>query len=154
MSDLLSEVERLLMNDEPDYETAVGYGARVLPGLRRWVRAPNAELASKAASLAGMLDQASAMEVLEVAVRHPEALVRIAAAGALKGVGGRGAGVLLERLMRDRDAGVRRVAVRSAAGRGHPALRRRLVALSEGDPSPSVRKLAENELGEWSEEIV
>lgn len=151
MSDAVNEITRSLLDDETDYEAAARVGPRLFPRLLQLITGRDEHLASKAASLAGMIPHERALEVLGHAARHPKPLVRIAAAGALKGRSDPRATAVLARLLEDPDPGVRRTAVKSIAGSADPSLRRRLAALRKHDPSPSVRELADQELGQDAE---
>ncbi|HEX5724219.1 MAG TPA: HEAT repeat domain-containing protein [Longimicrobiaceae bacterium] len=113
----------ILESDEPDYARADRLGAETLPVLEELARTAEPLLASKAAHLASLVPAEGTVCVLEQAARRKEPEVRVAAAAALgnlRGAGNLGAVArLLDRLLHDPDAGVRRFAARTAASLHH-----------------------------------
>src|SRR5437660_10739192 len=79
------DVIEFLEAEEPDYAAgAAMFGAGVAPILLDIIATEDARLASKAAYLAGLLDPDAGLDVLASASVHPDAIVRVAAAGALE----------------------------------------------------------------------
>jgi HEAT repeat protein len=146
MAITLDQVRRLLAPDEPNYAAAAKLGPALLPHLKALVDSGDHHYGSKAAYLASLIDHDQAVEVLRSAARSPSALVRVAAAG---GIGSMtrpaAAGVLLS-LLEDLDAGVRKLAIESSAIRNNPTLLARIGQLSQRDPSPTIRLLANRTL--------
>jgi HEAT repeat protein len=139
----INRVKRLLDCDEPNYAAVARLGAAVLPALRRFVSGPDQNLASKAASAAGLINDPRATEVLQQAARSPSVLVRLAAAGATRTTQGPGVGQVILALMRDADPGVRKFAIKAAAGRPNDTtLAARVRAIQASDPAPGNRTLA------------
>jgi HEAT repeat protein len=140
MSDVLAEIDK----DEPDYpEAAAKLGAEALPLLQQIVEADDPMRASKAAYLAALIGGPDAAPVLERAAAHGDARVRVAAAHAL-GTDAGAPPALLERLLDDEDAGVRKVALRSAGDRKATHLKAKINAMAKSDPEAFVRSLAKD----------
>src|SRR5262249_38770553 len=138
----LDQVRAWLDSDEPNYKKLATLGASVLPHLATLVRGTIVSRAAKAASLAGMIDDDRAVEVLSIAAKHPSPLVRLAAAGALRQMSRPAAASLLMTLLTDTDKGVRKLAIKSAAVRPNPALMAKIAELGSKDPAPGVRMVA------------
>ena len=140
MSDVLAEIDK----DEPDYPAAAkGLGGEALPLLEQIVEAQDSMRASKAAYLAALIGGADAAPVLEKAASHGDARVRVAAAHALGAAPGPPP-ALLERLLDDADAGVRKVALRSAAESKASHLKAKITAMGRSDPEEFVRTVAKD----------
>ncbi|SFN98430.1 HEAT repeat-containing protein [Nitrosospira briensis] len=138
------QLQRLLSSDEPNYTALARFGPKILPYLDQFVRGPDSDLAAKAASLAGMINHDDAVRVLQRAAKSPSATVRLAAASAALNLQRPAVSGVLVTLLGDRDPGVRKFAIKSAATRQNPALIARMRSLSEKDPVPSNRMLAKN----------
>src|SRR5262245_48128928 len=122
MAVTLTEVRRILSSDEPDYAAAARLGPSVLPHLLALAGGADARMAAKAASLAGMIPHPSAVDVLRRAAASGSAVVRVAAAGAARRLRLPAAGQIVLALLNDADAGVRKFAIKAAAGRPEPQL--------------------------------
>ena len=109
MQQVLARIDK----DEPDYARAAKLGRGALPHLRQIVEADDPMLASKAAYLASLIGGADAIELLDHAASRKEPEVRVAVAHALRNTKD-APPKLLERLLGDEDAGVRKLALRSA----------------------------------------
>lgn len=118
MNDVLQHLEA----DEPDYRRAASaLGPDAIPPLERLAREAEPLLASKATHLASLIPSPRSRRVVEAAAARDEAEVRVAAAAALRNLPAQPAGALadrhdgvLERLLHDRDPGVRKFARRTA----------------------------------------
>ena len=138
----LDQVRSWLDSDEPNYKKLATLGAQLLPHLSTLVKGTIVSRAAKAASLAGLIDNDKAVEVLSVAAKHPSPIVRLAAAGALRRMNRPAAASVLMTLLTDKDSGVRKLAVKSASVRPNPALMAKIAELGSKDPAPSVRLFA------------
>jgi len=138
----MEQVRQLLLPEEPNYPAAARRGPELLPHLGVLTGGPDALLASKAAYLAGLIDHDAAAEVVGRAARNPSPVVRGAAAAAAGNVMRPAAAGVLMVLLSDRDLGVRKVAIKSAAARPNPALLAKLTEISERDPALALRQLA------------
>jgi HEAT repeat protein len=142
MAITFDQVRRTLLAFEPDYKAAARQGSQLLPHLKTLVTGSDRLLASKAAYLAGLIDDDRAIDVLDSAAKSSSPTIRIAAASGLRNSKRPAAAGLLMSLLGDRDAGVRKVAIKASATRGNSALIARLDDLSRSDPSPGLRTLA------------
>lgn len=142
MAITLDQVRRWLDSDEPNYAAAARLGIQVLPHLNTLVQGADPEYAAKAASLAARFDDDRAVEVLRIVARHGSGLVRLAAAGGLKKIKRPAAAAVLMSLLEDKDAGVKKLAMKSAAARPNPALLAKISELGKRDPAAHVRALA------------
>jgi HEAT repeat protein len=137
MSQVLAEIDK----DEPDYQAAAKLGPEALPHLQQLVEADDPMRASKAAYLAGLIGGAQAAPVLEHAAAHRDPVVRVAAAHALRAAPDAPSN-LLERLLDDRDVGVRKVALRAAKTSKSTHLRSKVSSMAEKDPDEHIRDVA------------
>lgn len=142
MAVTLEQVRRLLMPDEPDYNTAARLGPQLLPHLRAIVNGPHKMLAQKAAYLAGLIDDDRSADVLADAAKSSSSAVRVAAASAARHLRRPGAVAVVSRLLNDSHTGVRKFAIKAAASSGNSALVAQLGKIVGKDPSPANRALA------------
>jgi HEAT repeat protein len=142
----MADIRAALDPEEPNYDKAAGLGVAALPFLEQLVRGHDLLLAAKATYLAAKIGGPRATPILLDAASHADSSVRVAAAGASSGVSPAEADRVLSTLLSDRDAGVRKVAVRSAATHASrptgKTLRDRLEERVKVDADPSVRRLA------------
>src|SRR5262249_17258459 len=138
----LKQVMQWLNSDEPNYRAAAKLGIQLLPHLHALVQSNSPEHAAKAASLASLIDDDRAVEVLRIAARHPSPIVRLAGAGGLRQMKRPAAAGVLISLLDDKDQGVRKLAVKTVAVRPNPALLAKIAALGRTDPHPQIRSLA------------
>jgi hypothetical protein len=140
------DVLSALRPDEPDYAAAASrLGAEAAPILAELAAGDNLEFASKAAALAGFLDIDAARSVLMSAARHPNPIVRVAAAAALEHKQTL-VGELAASLLADPDAGVRKWTLRSLGTVRPTGLEDQIRTVALDDPVPALRELA-NEVG-------
>jgi HEAT repeat protein len=142
------DVRRYLDPDEPRYERAAAQlGPEALPHLEALIRADRPEVAAKAAYLAGLIGDADATPVIATAASHADPSVRAAAAAAAARMDVQHGAYVLERLLQDDDAEVRRIAVESVHREPTTQLRQALERLAADDPHPHLRMLAARALG-------
>jgi len=140
MNDVVAEIDK----DEPEYAAAAAkLGPEALPLLQQIVEADDPMRASKATYLAALIGGEGATPSLEKAAAHQDARVRVAAAHALGAERGAPPS-LLERLLDDGDAGVRKVALRAAAEGKNAHLKAKVAKMSKDDPEEFVRKTAKD----------
>lgn len=138
----MKQVRAHLDPEEPNYPAAAKLGAEAVPHLKKLVADPDPMLASKAAYLASLIPEESALEVLENAARHGNAVVRVAVAAAMGNVpGDLGSGVLAP-LVGDADAGVRKVALASVHSGAGEALRARVEEVARAETDPGLQALS------------
>ena len=139
----IQQVKAWLDSEEPDYPGAArALGAAALPALTELIRGNDLALASKATYLASLIPHPGAADALRAAQARSEPLMRVAAASGIRNLDPAHGEQLFEALHRDPDAGVRKVALRSAAGLNSPAVLQRLRAVEASDPEPPLRELA------------
>lgn len=144
----LNNVRKLLAPDELDYAALARMGAQLLPHLNTLITRGNPHDASKAAYLSGLIRDPRAANLLRSAAKHRSAVVRAAAAGALASQKSATANRALVALLSDRDAGVRKLAIKSTAGKqGDSAIGAKLRSLGQRDPSRQLRALAQRATG-------
>jgi HEAT repeat protein len=130
-----------LYPDEPDYEGAAQLGPEALPHLMQLVEEGDPDLASKATSLASVIDAAESAEVVDTAARSPDPVIRVAAAAALGNLSDM-PGPLAQSMLNDEDVGVRKLALRSLE-KQHPAgFKQRAQQMAANDPNPVLREHA------------
>lgn len=114
------EIRYRLRAEEPDYKKLAKLGKSVLPSLRKLVEEDDPNIASKAAYLASEIAGPKSAGLIKRAAGSVRPAVRAAAASALRNISpSASASATLNRLLTDRDPGVRRLAVRAA--RKHPS---------------------------------
>ena len=136
------QVRAALTRDEPDYESAARLGAEALPHLERFVAGPDANLASKAAYLAGRIGDADAVPILEMAASSSDPAIRAAAASGARHMPGEDADGVLQTLVDDDDPGVRKLALKATPQTPSPELASKLEVLREHESDPDLRSLA------------
>lgn len=142
MAITLEQVRAILAADEPDYAAAARLGPQILPHLKKLIASGDEADASKAVSLASRIDDDHAVELLRDAANSTSSLVRLAVAGGVRRLTRPAASGVLMALLNDRDAGVRKLAIKSSATRDNSALLAKIGDLSRSDPTPAVRSLA------------
>ncbi len=138
----MEQVVNALLPDEPDYQAAATLGPEALPLLQQLVAGDNVELATKAASLAGHIDHPQAAGVLQVAANSNLPTVRVAAAGATRHLPAHMVTPVLQRLLLDADAGVRKVALSAIPEAAGEELRASVRQAAQADPTDYLRSLA------------
>ena len=144
------EVIKRLGADEPKYATLAKMGPDAVPHLAALMNGEDLGLAAKATYLASVIQTEEAIEALTAAAMSPHAIIRVAAAAGLGNVSGRRAIPLAERLLEDKDAGVRKFAVRAASRLGLGALEPKLRTIAVQDNVPALRRIAEDALQSMS----
>jgi HEAT repeat protein len=142
MAVTMEDVRKVLAPDEPNYARARQLGPDAIPFLRQLVMQGDLEFATKAAHLAGLIGTEAGATVVGVAAGNLQPVVRVAAATAAGELEPDLAGPILSRLLDDSDRGVRRQALRSAAARITPVLRKRIEQMFQADPDPLIRNEA------------
>jgi HEAT repeat protein len=136
------QVRAVLTLDEPNYdEAAAELGPEALPILQRFVEGGNPNLAAKAAYLAGRIGDPDAVPILELAAGSDDAGVRAAAASGATHLGSAGEPVL-EALVDDDNAAVRKTALRAVPPNPGERLLAKVRVLQRAEPEPMVRDIA------------
>jgi len=142
MAVTMQDVRAVLDPEEPDYEFASLLGPEALPHLETLVRGDDPMLASKAAYLAGLLDDERSADVVNQAGQSDDATVRVAAAAAARHLTGTGASDVLISLLSDSDPGVRTVALKSVPDTATGDLRSLVEDISGSEGDDAVRELS------------
>ncbi len=142
----LQQVQFQLDTDEPNYTALAQLGAESVPILALLVRGAAPGIASKAAYLASLIDSDDAHELVENAASSPHDIVRVAAAAGLRNLAPEQVTSTVDRLLDDKDVGVRKQALLAAAGLGIVALKPKLQKIAARDREPGLRQLAKQSL--------
>jgi HEAT repeat protein len=129
-----------LLRAEASFTELATLGPEALPILRALIDGDDAELATKAAALAGQVKGPAQVEALQAAQAHDVATVRMAAVRAAINLSPGDAQPLITQALRDDDPGVRAVATRSLR-EASPELRKELEAVVDQETDPAVRGL-------------
>ncbi len=130
MATTMEQVIAELNLDEPNYVQAAKMGSEALPHLASLIRGTDPGLASKAASLAGMIQEAESVDVLEQAANHADPRVRVAAAAASRNLSDVDTSRILLSLVSDADVGVQKVALQSVPAKATDELKSAINQLS------------------------
>jgi len=131
MAVTMKDVRAALDPEEPNYERAAKLGAEALPHLQKLVSSGDSMLASKATYLASLIKDEKSPDIVASAARSDDPAVRVAAAAAASNLTAAGASPILEELVGDADAGVRKVARTSVPAKPSAALASRLDDLGD-----------------------
>jgi hypothetical protein len=137
----IQDVVNQLDREEPDYTQAARLGAEALPFLRELIQGSNLAIASKAAFLAGQINEEGSLQVLEVAAHHPDPVVRVAAAASAKNVTGLSS-TLANTFLSDTDPGVRKWGLQTLEVAAPQGIRPSVEKIMKDDPDPALRDLA------------
>lgn len=141
MAVTMEQVVNQLDRDEPEYGQAAQLGAEALPHLITLVQVGNSDLAAKAASLAGIIDAPESVDVLEIAARHPEPVVRVAAAASAKHLTNLPTSLAMD-LLNDSDAGVRKWGLKALEAHRPAGIKTRVEDIVANDPDAGLRERA------------
>ena len=136
------DVLEVINPDEPDYERAATLGPEALPHLERIIKGDDPGLAMKATHLAGRIPSPKAAEVLSLAARSSEPVVRVAAASAARYLPDEDRSSLVLKFLDDDDFGVRKWGLRAVPARTTPEVRAKLNQLSQSEDDPTLRDLS------------
>jgi len=99
------------------------------------------DLASKATSLAGVIDAAESIEAVDKAARSPDPVIRVAAAAALGNLSEM-PDPLAQGMLNDEDVGVRKLALRSLERQQPAGFKQKAQQMAANDPNPVLREHA------------
>lgn len=148
----LEDVKRMLEAEEPNYAVAATLASDAMPHLEALAKGPAESLAARAISFASRTNDPRAAELVRWAATSPSLRVRTQAAYGARHLPEADAAAVLTTLVDDADAGVRGVAIKSAAtafetGGLPPDLVSSLTRIAQDDPEPFVRDLSKQTLG-------
>ena len=142
------QVLSFLGREEMDYvQAAETLGAEALPALRQIIDEGPTPLAAKATYLVGYIEErqdapsTDAADAVRLAAESAEPVLRVAAAGALRHFS-RPPVELLDRLLQDADAGVRKLTLQRLEQDPLPEMEERVRRILEEEPSPRLRDIA------------
>ena len=130
-----------LYPDEPDYEGAAQLGPEALPHLMQLIEEGDPDLASKATSLASVIDAAESIEAVDKAARSPDPVIRGGAAAALGNLSEM-PDPLAQGMLNDEDVGVRKLALRSLERQRPAGFKHKAQQMAANDPNPVLREHA------------
>ena len=143
----MKQVRAALDPEEPDYEKAAKLGPETLPHLEKLIARKDPHLASKAASLAGMIKDERAGRVVEKAAKHEDVCVRVAAVYSAQFLPPEDASRVLTAALSDKDVGVQKVALKSVPRKPTPELRAKIEALAKQKRvNPAIQNLSKEVL--------
>lgn len=143
----MKDVRAHLDREEPEYQKAAKeLGLQAIPLLLELVKQNDVMLASKAAYLASVIGGRNSADVLEAAAMSPEPVVRVAAASGIRNLPEETAVKLVDRLLVDKDFGVKKVTLNSISSTRSAALMARVEKIAKADPNKLIREMAENSL--------
>jgi HEAT repeat protein len=142
----MQEVLARLDTDEPDYAALATLGPEAVPHLKVLVRSDDPGIAAKAAYLASMIESDESTDVIEAASASPHDIVRVAAAAGMRNLAPARAGPTVERLLDDKDAGVRKQALHAVAALGMSGSELKVKKMAASDPEKGLRELAKQGL--------
>lgn len=135
------QVLAYLYPDEPHYAEAVRLGAEALPHLRQLVEEGDPELASKATALASIINTEQSIEIVDLAARSPDPVMRVAAAISLSNLSGVPA-PLAESLLKDEDVGVRKLTLEALENQKPFGFKSKVQEVARNDPNEVLREIA------------
>ena len=141
MAVTLQDVVRQLNRDEPDYVRAAQLGPEALPHLRQLIEGDDLGLAAKATYLAGIMNADESTRLLEIAARHPDPVVRVAAAASARNLT-RITASLAVTFLDDADSGVRKWGLRSVEVNQPQGIKPNLEKIMKDDPDIGLRERA------------
>jgi hypothetical protein len=116
MAVTMQNVTSLLSAEEPLYAEAARLGPDALPHLESLVRGSDPLMASKAAYLASLINHEHAADIVHLAARSSNPVIRVAAAAAAQNLTGDATRAVLDTLADDEDHGVRKTAEHALTG--------------------------------------
>lgn len=141
MAVTINDVVNQLDREEPDYTQAARLGPDALPFVRQLIQGDNLALASKAAFLAGQIAGKGSLPVLQLASRHADPVVRVAAAASVRSFAGLSA-ALANTFLNDTDPGVRKWGLRALELKQPRGIRPSVERIMKDDPDPVLREQA------------
>jgi len=137
----MEQVINQLDREEPNYTQAAQLGSEALPHLITLIQGGDVGLAARAASLAGIINAGQSADVLELAARHPEAVVRVAAAASARNLTNIPTSLAME-LLNDSDAGVRNWTLKALEVRRPTGVKTKVEDIIKNDPDVGLRDRA------------
>jgi HEAT repeat protein len=137
--------------DEPDYPALATLGPEAVPHLNVLARSDNPGIAAKAVYLASLIESDESADVLKAASASQHDIVRVAAAAALRNLTPAQAKPMIERLLDDKDVGVRKQALQAVVALEMSGLERKVKKIATRDPEKALQRIAKQGLERLSE---
>ena len=137
LQDVINQLDR----EEPNYAQAARLGSEIIPHLRELIAGDNLGLAAKAAFLTGVIDGEESVQVLEIAARHPDPIVRVAAAASAKHLTHL-TPALATTFLEDADPGVRKWGLRTIEATYPEGVRQKVEEIMQYDTEVGLREMA------------
>ena len=128
--------------NKEDYPKAAKLGRAAVKHLKTIVEGNDVRLATKATYLAGLINAPASASIIETAAKSRKPVLRVAAASAAANLTQERAEPVLKRLLKSRDVGVRKCAIRSVESVPTNKLCDKLEELSKKDSETDLRKVA------------
>ena len=140
------EIIKMINLDEPEYEVIVSkLKEDDIPTLIELTNHENPAIATKAISCLGLMKNEKALKGLSEAVSHPDPVRRIAAAHSLRNMASiQGSVQLLEKLLDDKDVGVRKFALKTVEVGNFKSLKEKVRVSNQNEINPTLKTLGEN----------
>lgn len=138
------ELIKMINLDEPDYERIVSRLTKDdIPLLTELSKDQNPAIATKAISCLGLMQTDKALSGLQDASKHPDPVIRIAAAQALRNMSKVPAAVnLLGSMLDDGDIGVRKFALKSVEHANISTLKEKVQKMSQHENNEHLKNLS------------
>ena len=132
-----------LQQEETNYPEAAKLGDAAMPLLKEIIKGSDERMASKATSLAGMINSDQKTDALTEAARHPSVVVRVAAAAATASLDSDQAEKVLQHLIDDTDIGVSKYTLKSiSAKKLSGSFQAKLQKISDSSTNEAIKSMA------------
>lgn len=138
----LDQLRRQLSDIEPTEATFSGIGPSEIPLLTQLLKDPEHWMTARAVFALSRIADDGAVAQIRKALAHPRPEVRVAIAESASYLTPKDSDVVLEALLNDKDAGVRKVAIRSISVENSPSIQARLKTIETEDPVFLMRDVA------------
>jgi HEAT repeat protein len=138
----MAELRQQLSAIEPDESTYAGIGPSEVPQLRQLLTDQKAWLAARAVYALSRIDTAEARAALLTAAGSPRSEVRVAVAANATKLVADVSNTILQVLLDDPNAGVRKFAIESVSDRNDATTRLKLIGIASTDNDPAIRAMA------------
>jgi HEAT repeat protein len=144
MSHTKEELIKLIDLDEPDYSTIVPQlTSDDIPLLVVLSNDVNLAVATKAISCLGMMNNEKAVDGISLSAKHDNPIIRVAAAHALKNLATfPNAVTLLDKLLDDKDIGVRKFALKTVNHANINSLKTKVKSMNSKEKTEFMKKLS------------
>lgn len=142
----VTQDELIALLHAEDYSAACLLGKKSIVHLRTIVEQRDSNLAAKATYLAGLLNADESVGIIDAAAKSRKPALRAAAAAAAAHLSPNRAEPILLRLLKSKDIGIRKTAIKSAGSSTTEKVRRQLELLQTEEPDAHLKRLAADSL--------